>query len=71
MIKEKSPLLEINFTKKKSSIFEFVNSIIESFYALFELIMENPIESFWYECFNIIFGYMQVICYILDSTVSN
>jgi hypothetical protein len=71
MIREKTPLLEINFTKKKSSIIEFFNNIIESFYDLFELIMENPIESFWYELFNIILGYMQIICYILDSTVSN
>ena len=71
MIREKSPLLEINFTKKKSSITEFFNNIIESFYDLFELIMENPIESFWYECLNIFLGYIQLICYILDPTVSN
>jgi hypothetical protein len=71
MIREKTPLLEINFTKKKSSIIEFFNNIIESFYDLFELIMENPIESFWYECLNIFLGYIQLICYILDPTVSN
>ena len=70
MIKEKSPLLEIKFTKKKSFIIEFYKSIIVSLYELFELIMKDPIESFWYESFNIIMSYMQLICYILDSTVS-
>ena len=70
MIREKSPLIELKFTNKKSSIIEFCNSIMESFYDLFELILEDPIENFWFECFNISLGYMQLICYILDQTVN-
>ena len=70
MIKEKNPLLEIKFKKKKSFIIELYKSIIISFYDLFELILKDPIESFWYECFNIIMSYMQLICYIFDSSVS-
>ena len=70
MIKEKNPLLEIKFKKKKSFIIELYKSIIISFYDLFELILKDPIESFWYECFNIIMSYMQLICFSFDSTVS-
>ncbi len=71
MIREKNPLIELKFTDEKSSILEFCNSIMESFYTLFELILEDPIENFWFECFNIILGYMQLMCYIMDSTVNN
>ena len=71
MIREKSPLIELKFTNKKSSIIEFCNSIMESFYDLFELILEDPIENFWFECFNISLGYMQLILYIMDQTVNN
>ena len=71
MIREKSPLIELKFTYKKSSIIEFCNSIMGSFYALFELILEDPIENFWFECFNISLGYMQLILYIMDQTVNN
>ena len=70
MIREKSPLIELKFTYEKSSIIKFCNSIMESFYALFELILEDPIENFWFECFNISLGYMQLICYLLDQTVN-
>ena len=70
MIKEKNPLLKLKFTKKKSVIREFFNSIIESIFTLFDLILDDPIESFWYECIHIFFGYMEIITYIFDSTVS-
>ena len=43
---------------------------MESFYALFELILEDPIENFWFECFNISIGYTQLISYTLDLTVN-
>ena len=70
MINEKNPLLKLKITKNKSAINGFYNTIIESIYALFDLILDHPIENFWYECINIFFGYMQLICYILDTTVS-
>ena len=70
MIKEKNPLNKLKFTKKKSIINEFFNSIIESIFTLFDLILDDPIENFWYECIQIFFGYMEMFIYIFDSTVS-
>ena len=70
MIKEKNPLLNLKLTKNKSFIIEFYNSIIESIYTLYNLILEDPIENFWFECIHIFFGYMPIICYIWDTTVS-
>ena len=69
MIKEKNPLLKLKLEKKKSPILEFYNKNIESFYALYDLLLTNPIENFWYECLNIFLGYFQIIAYLFDSTV--
>ena len=70
MIKDNNTLLKLKLKKKKLSIIAFYSSISESIYALFCFILDEPIENFWYECINISFGYIQIICYILDTTVS-
>ena len=69
MIKEKNPLLKLKLEKKKSPILEFYNKNIESFYTLYDLLLTNPIENFWYEYLNIFLGYFQIIAYLFDSTV--
>lgn len=69
MSKEKSPLLNINLKNKKSIFIEFYNSLTVSLYSLFDLILDEPIENFWLECFNTIFGYIHIIWFIFDSTV--
>ena len=69
MIKEKSQLLRLNLSKKDSS-FELKSSLYESFYSLYSLILEDPIENFWLELFHILFGYLQLIAYLFDSIVN-
>ena len=69
MIKENNPLLTLKFTKKNSIFYEIYNYLSESIYDLFELILDDPIESFWFECFIIFIGYLQMFAYLLDSTV--
>ena len=71
MIKEKNPLLKLKLTKNNSWFKEFYTKFSELLYELFDLILEDPIESFWYECINIVFGYMQLITFLVDSKVSN
>ena len=71
MIKEKNPLLKLKLKETKSSLSEFYSSYEESLYTLFDLMIENSIENFWYECINILLGYIQLIAYIFDPTVSN
>lgn len=71
MLKENNPLLHLNLIKKKSSLYNYYNNISEAFYSLFDLILEDPIESFTLECLHIFFGYCQLMAFIFDSTVSN
>lgn len=70
MAKEKNPLLKINFSKKRNFIIDFYLTLSESIYSLFSLIMEDPIENFWFEIINTFSGYFQLIAYLFDSTVS-
>ena len=69
MLKEKNPLLK-DFKKEKYEIFYFFKNIFEAFYTLFDLILENPIENFWYEFIGIIISYVQILLYLFDKTVS-
>ena len=69
MLKEKNPLLK-DIKEEKIEIFQFFNNIFEAFYSLFDLILENPIENFWYECIGIIISYTQILLYLFDKTVS-
>ena len=68
---EKNPLLKLKIQNRKSTLFEFYYSYSESLYELFDLIIENSIDNFWYECINILLGYIQLIAYMFDPTVSN
>ena len=60
MINEKNPLLKLKHGKNESVIIGFYNNIIESIYALFDLMLDDSIENFCYECINIVFGYNQI-----------
>lgn len=70
MLKEKNPLLKLKLKKERSFIFNIKYIIFESLYSLYDLILENPIDNFWFECFNIIIGYIQLIIFMFDRTVS-
>jgi len=70
MLKENNPLLKIDIKAKKSYLFIIINKVLESFYALFDLILEDPIENFWYEITSIVLGYIQILYYLIDKTVS-
>jgi hypothetical protein len=70
MLKDKNPLLTIKLKKLNPKLSNIFNSIFESLYALYDVILDDPIENFWYECFNIIISYFQLIAFIFDKTVS-
>ena len=68
MLKEKNPLIK---KKKEISIFKkIINSLLESLFALFELILEDPIENFWFEIISLFICYIQMIMFIFNETVS-
>ena len=70
MLKDKHSLLKLNFKKQIPQLFNMFDYIFESLYALYDLILDNQIENFWYEIFNIIISYLQLIAFIFDKTVS-
>ena len=70
MLKDKHSLLKLNFKKQIPQLFNMFDYIFESLYALYDLILDNPIENFWYEIFNIIISHLQLIAFIFDRTVS-
>ena len=56
--------------KNKSKISEIYKKALEGLYKLFDKILEDPFENFFYECISIIFSYFQLLIYIIDETVS-
>ena len=69
MLNEKSQILKLNISQRKSAI-KIKSSLYESLYALFCLILEDPIESLWLEIFQILAGYLQLTAYQFDSIVN-
>ena len=70
MLKENNPLLKLDIKVKKSYLSSIIFKVLESFYSLFDLILEDPLENFWYEIVSIILGYIQILYYLIDKTVS-
>ena len=70
MLKDKNSLLKLNFNKQIPQLSNIFDYIFESLYALYDLILDDPIENFWYESFNIIISYFQLIAFVFDKTVS-
>ena len=69
MLKENNPLLKMKLNQGKKFLYILIKSINESLYSIFDLILEEPYESLWYECVSIIFQYLQLIIYFFDKTV--
>ena len=70
MLKDSNPLLKIKLKDEKSYTINLIMKTFESFYELFDLILEDPIENFWYEFIAIIIGHLQITYYLVDKTVS-
>lgn len=70
MLKDKNPLLKINYQKENPKLSNIIDYIFESLYSLYDFILDDPIEILWYECFNILLSYLQLIAFIFDKTVS-
>jgi hypothetical protein len=60
----------LDIKEKKSYLFSIITKVLESFYVLFDLILEDPLENFWYEIVGIVLGYIQILYYLIDKTVS-
>ena len=70
MLKESNPLIHLNLAKKPIFISNSLKLIYEALYELYRYILEDPFESFWFECIGIIMGYLQILLYLIDKTVN-
>ena len=70
MLKEKNPLLKLKLKKEKTLYNKLLNNIIQAIYVLFELILDDPIENFWFEILSLFICYIQIIMFIFNETVS-
>ena len=70
MLREKNPLLNLELKKEKLLIFNNINDIFECLYELYDLMLDSPIENFWYECLSIVISYFQLIALMFDKIVS-
>ena len=71
MIKENESLLTIKLEKENTILTQFIKNIYQSLYELFDLLLNDPIENFVFEVVNISIGYLQMIMYIFNETVTN
>ena len=71
MIKEKMPLLRLKLKKSISPLMNLYTNNAESFYDLFDVILESPFENIWFEIIHILFGYFQLMAYLFVPTVSS
>jgi hypothetical protein len=71
MLSENNPLLKLRLKRKKIYIVEFYKKIIQSFYILYDLMLEKSSENILFECFSIFMGYFQLIIHSFDPIVSH
>ena len=69
-MREKSSILKLNVKKNESKISALINDFFESLYALYDYILEDPIENFWYECLTIIMSHLQIMSFLFKKEVS-
>ena len=70
MLNENKSLLELKLKKEKSNLTKLYKKVIESLYELFDLILDDPVENFWFELISLFICYIQIIMFIFNETVS-
>jgi len=67
MLKEKNPVLKI---KKEVETSSSINKFFEALYSLYDFILNESIDVFFLDFFNILLSYLQLIAFIFEDTVS-
>ena len=67
MLKEKNPVLKI---KKEVETSSSINKFFEALYSLYDFILNESIDVFFLDFFNILLSYFQLIAFIFEDTVS-
>ena len=67
---ENQSLINVKTKKERIPLIEHFNNLCEGLYDLYYLILQDPVESFWWEVMSLIFSYSQMFIYVIDETVS-
>ena len=70
MLKENNSLLNLKLVKEKSLLTKEGKKFLEALYELFELLLIDPIENIYFEIISLFLGYLQIIMFIFNETVS-
>ena len=67
---ENNKILKADINKKESKFYKIIEEFHEGLFALFYLILKNPLDNFCWECISITIQYSQFLILIIDDTVS-
>lgn len=72
MLRENNPLLKFKLKKEKTILTKIlIDNIFQPLFELFYLVLEDPIENFWFEVISLFICYIQIIMFIFNETVRN
>ena len=72
MLRENNPLLKLKLRKEKTMLTKIlIDNIFQPLFELFDLILDDPIENFWFEVISLFICYIQIIMFIFNQTVRN
>lgn len=72
MLTENNPLLKLKLRKEKTMLTKIlIDNIFQPLFELFDLILDDPIENFWFEIISLFICYIQIIMFIFNETVRN
>ena len=70
MLKENNSILKLKLKEEKSIIKKLIKNIFDSLYELYDIILDDPIENFWFEIISLFICYFQIIMFIFNETVN-
>ena len=70
MLNENNSLLNLKLKKEKSILIKVGKKYLEALYELFELLLIDSIENIYFEIISLFIGYLQIIMFIFNETVS-
>lgn len=72
MLRENNPLLKLKLKKEKTILTKIlIDNFFQPLFELFELVLDDPIENFWFEVISLFICYIQIIMFIFNETVRN
>ena len=72
MLRENNPVLKLKLRKEKTMLTKIlIDNIFQPLFELFDLILDDPIENFWFEIISLFICYIQIIMFIFNETVRN